>query len=78
MVEMLIQTFKTNLFQLMLVYKCMCIFGGNAATTFIMSLRLCALIYNNYRLITDSLHLTKIMKIGDELQHAVLSTQDDH
>ena len=52
-------------------------FGGNAAT--MLSMSLCAaLILINLRLITHSLHLTKIMIIGDELQHAVLSMQDDH
>ena len=43
---------------------------------------LCALIYNKFRLMKHTLSPTKIMAIGDELQHAVytcniLSMQDD-
>ena len=46
------------------------------------TMSLCALIYNKFRLMTHA-SPTKIMTIGDELQHAVytyniLSMQDDH
>ena len=45
-----------------------------AVAMFTMSL--CAFIYNKFRLITLC-SPTKIMTIGDELRHAVLSMQDD-
>ena len=41
------------------------------------TVNLCALMCNNLRLITHSLNLAKMMTIGDELQPAVLSMQDD-
>ena len=45
--------------------KCMGIFSGNAA---MFAIRLSASIYNKFRSVTYSVHLTDIMITGNELQ----------
>ena len=64
--------FQTNLIEFIYARISACAYFGGKQERCVFTMSLCALIYNKFRLITHA-SPTKIMTIGDEVQHAVYS-----